>query len=275
MPDKTISRRKFLAGAGAVVGLAVAPVVLSKPSVAQAAASKAFPWTYIALDADKVARRAYETYYSSGCMEATWWPIIEALAASSIPDAATTWGTVTKDMMKYGGGGVGGWGTLCGTLNGSCAAMGAIGVPSKMIDEQMQHYANTPIPSRGVETAVASGWVPTGPNVPAAPLTNVVTSIAESQLCHASLSQWAMKSGVGDGTVQQKDRCGKACYDMVFEAVTRLNAWKANGTIPAGTLDASVAACAPCHTTPIAKGKMACGSCHEDKLEDVEREGEH
>ena len=275
MADRTLSRRSFLVGASAVVGLAVAPAVLSRPSVAQAAASKAFPWSYIVLDADKVARRAYETYYSSGCMEATWWPIIEALAASSLPDAATTWGTVTKNMMKYGGGGVGGWGTLCGTLNGSCAAMGAIGVPSKMIDEQMQHYANTPIPSGGVETAVAAGWMPAGTNVPAAPLANVVTSTAHSQLCHASLSQWAMKSGVADGTVQQKDRCAKACYDMVFNAVTMLNAWKTNGAIPAGTLDPSVAACAPCHTTPIAKGKMACGSCHPQLTDQVLREGHH
>lgn len=266
MSDKTISRRNFLAGAGAVMGLAVAPSVLSRPEVAEAAASKDFPWSYTVLDADKVARRAYETYYSSGCMEATWWPIVEALAASSIPDAATTWGTVTKNMMKYGGGGVGGWGTLCGTLNGSCAVMGAIGAPSKMIDEQMQHYANTPIPSRGVENSIAAGWVPAGTNVPAAPLVNVMTSTAHSQLCHASLSQWTMKTGVADGTIQQKDRCGKACYDMVFKAVTMLNAWKASGVIPAGILDHTIADCqTACHTTPIAKGKMACDSCHDEE----------
>jgi len=262
MSDKKLSRRNFLVGAGALAGLAAVPTVL-KPAVAEAAASKDFPWSYTVLDANKVARRAYETYYASGCMEATWWPFVEALTASSLPDAATTWGTLTKNTMKYGGGGVGGWGTLCGTLNGSCAIMGMLGAPSKMIDEQMQHYANTPIPSRGVETAVAAGWVPAGTNVPSAPLTNVVTSIAYSQLCHASLSQWAMRAHVADGTVQQKDRCAKACYDMVFEAVTRLNAWKTNGTIPAGTLDPAVAECqTQCHTTPIAKGKMACKSCH-------------
>ena len=264
MTDKRLSRRNFLVGAGAVVGLAAIPSVL-KPEAAQAAASKGFPWSYTTLDANLVARRAYEVYYASGCMEATWWPLVEALTASSLPDAATTWGTLTKNTMKYGGGGVGGWGTLCGTLNGSCAVMGMLGAPAKMIDEAMQFYANTPIPSTAAETAVKAGWVPTGMNVPVdGPLTRVRTSIAHSQLCHASLSQWAWKTKIADGTREQKDRCAKAAYDMTFKTVTMLNAWQANGAIPAGTLDPTIASCqTACHTTPIAKGKMACTPCHD------------
>jgi len=267
MPSRTLSRRNFLAGTAAVVGLAVAPAVLSRPRVAEAAAAKDFPWAYTTLDAEKVARRAYETYYASGCMEATWWPIVEALTASDLPDAATTWGTLPKNMMKFGGGGVAGWGTLCGTLNGSCAVIAAVGGPGKMSDETMQYYANTPLPTNGTDASVRKGdWKPAGTNVPVdGPLDNVPTSTAHSQLCHASLSQWTMTTGVADGTREQKDRCGKACYDMVFKTVTMLNAWHADPTaIPAGTLDPSVAECAPCHTKPIAKGKMACDSCHDE-----------
>ena len=267
MSDAMLSRRSFLAGAGAVLGLAVVPTVLSKPAVADAAAIKDFPWSYTTLDADKVARRAYEVYYASGCMEATWWPIVEALTASDLADAATTWGTLPKNMMKFGGGGVAGWGTLCGTLNGSCAVIAAIGAPGKISDEAMQYYAETPLPTNGTDRSMRKGgWTPTGTNVPAGgPLVNVPTSTAHSQLCHASLSQWTMTTGSADGTRQQKDRCGKACYDMVFKTVTMLNAWHADSTaIPAGKLDPSVAACAPCHTTPIAKGKMACDSCHDE-----------
>ena len=261
MSDKKLSRRNFLVGAGALAGLAAVPAVL-KPAVAEAAASKDFPWSYTVLDANLVARRAYETYYASGCMEATWWPVVEALTASSIPDAATTWGTLTKNTMKYGGGGVGGWGTLCGTLNGSCAIMGMLGAPSQMIDEAMQYYANTALPTTATEANMKLGWVPAGTNVPV-PLLRVHTSIALSQLCHASLSQWAFKTKTADGTREQKDRCAKAAYDMTFKTVTMLNAWKTNGTIPAGTLDPTIAECqTACHTAPIAKGKMACKSCH-------------
>ena len=267
MSKQMLSRRNFLVGAGAALGLAVVPAVLNKPEVAEAAAAKDFPWSYTTLDADKVARRAYEVYYASGCMEATWWPIVEALAASSLADAATTWGTLPKNMMRFGGGGVAGWGTLCGTLNGSCAVAAAVGAPGKISDEAMQYYANTPIPTKGTDVSMRKGdWKPAGDKVPAdGPLVNVPTSIAHSQLCHASLSQWTMTTGSADGTREQKDRCGKACYDMVFKTVTMLNAWHANPTaLPAGTLDPSVASCAPCHTTPIAKGKMACDSCHDE-----------
>ena len=268
MSNQLLSRRTFLTGAGAVLGLAAVPAVLNKPAVAEAAALKPFPWSYTTLDAEKLARRAYEVYYSSACGEATWWPIVEALAASSLADAATTWGTVPKDMMKFMGGGVAGWGTLCGTLNGSCAIIAAVGAPGKISDEAMLYYAETPIPTKGTDASMRKGdWTPAGLKVPAdGPLLNVPTSTAHSQLCHASLSQWTLTTGAGEGTREQKDRCGKACYDMVFKTVTMLNAWHANPTaLPAGTLDPSVAACAPCHTTPIAKGKMACDSCHDEK----------
>ena len=274
MSEEMMSRRNFLGGVGVALGLAVVPSVLTKPAVAEAAALKAFPWSYTTLDADKVARRAYEVYYASGCMEATWWPIVDALATSNLPDAATTWGTLPKDMMKFGGGGVAGWGTLCGTLNGSCAIIAAVGGPAKASDEAMQYYAETPIPTNGVDVSIRKGdWVPvypTGAKIPATgrPLVNVPTSTAHSQLCHASLSQWTMTTGSADGTIEQKDRCGKACYDMVFKTVTMLNAWKADPTaIPAGKLDPSIAACqTACHTTPIAKGKMACDSCHDETV---------
>jgi len=267
MSEDMLSRRTFLAGAGAVLGLALVPAVLNKPEVAEAAALKDFPWSYTPLDAEKVARRAYEVYFASGCHEATWWPIVEALAASDLPDAATTWGTLPKNIMKYGGGGVAGWGTLCGTLNGSCGVIAAVGAPGKLSDEAMQYYAETPLPTNGVDRSIRKGdWTPAGTNVPTAgPLVNVPTSTAHSQLCHASLSQWTMTTGSADGTREQKDRCGKACYDMVFKTVTMLNEWKANGTLPAGTLDPTFASCVTaCHTSPIAKGKMACDSCHDE-----------
>lgn len=268
MSHEMLSRRNFLTGAGAILGLAVAPSVLSKPEVAKAVATKDFPWSYTTLDADKIARRAYEVYFESGCAEATWWPIIEALAASDLPDAATTWGTLPKNIMTFGRGGVAGWGTLCGALNGSCAIIAAMGAPGKITDEAMQFYGETPIPTNGVDKSMRKGdWTPAGKNVPVdGPLVNAPTSTAHSQLCHASLSQWTMTTGSADGTREQKDRCGKASYDMAFKTVTLLNAWHADPTaIPAGTLDPTIAGCqTACHTTPIAKGKMACDSCHDE-----------
>ncbi|MFA4966089.1 MAG: C-GCAxxG-C-C family (seleno)protein [Thermoleophilia bacterium] len=267
MSDKVMSRRKFLAGAGAVVGVAtVAGVGLAgRPSDAEALGT-AIPWPYptdpsLQPVAETLARRAYEVYYASGCAEATWWPVIEFLAA----DNPTTWGTLPKNVMRYGGGGCGGWGTLCGTLNGSsaiismCVADGA--ARGKMIDEAMQYYGETPLPTNGIDKAVRAGWAPAAGVV--APLVNVPTSTAHSQLCHASLSQWTMTTGERDGSVAQKDRCGKACHDLVLKVTGMLNAYFLNNTnVPAGTLDETIGTCGPCHQP--AKGKMACDSCHDE-----------
>ena len=271
MSDNQMSRRKFLVSAGTVAAAAgLAGVGLAKAAEpAQAAAAQELVWPYPTDPAkqpvaETLARRAYELYYlQGGCAEATWWPIIEALAV----DNPTTWGTLPKKIFAYGGGGVAGWGTLCGTCNGSSAIVGMVVANSthrnKIIDEVMQYYGETPLPTNGIDKAVHDGWAPaTGA---ATPLPNVPTSTAHSQLCHASLSQWTMTTGSADGSTQQKDRCAKACHDMTLKTVMLLNAYFANSasTVPAGVLDPSIAACqTACHSS--AKGKMACGSCHDE-----------
>ena len=269
MPDKSMSRRKFLVGAGAVLGAAsVSGLVLAeRPTKANAAgAATVLPWPYdTQLDPEALARRAYEIYYSSGCAEATWWPVIEALA----PNHPDTWGTLPKNIMKYGGGGVASWGTVCGTCNGSCAVIGMTGAPTALSDTVMQYYGETPLPTNGADNAARAGWTPAAPAL--APRLNVPTSVAHSQLCHASLTQWAMTAGNGgaDTTINaigkpgQKDRCAKACYDMTKKTVTLLNDYFLNKVTPTPILDPSVADCKTCHT-PNAMGKMACDSCHDE-----------
>lgn len=273
MSDNVMSRRKFLVSAGTVAAAAgLAGVGLAKSAEPAAAAGTLPPWPYPTVAADQpvpetLARRAYEVYYSSGCAEATWWPIVEFLGQKSDAAYTSTWATLPRNVFKFGGGGVGGWGTLCGTCNGSCAIIAMCGGASKITDEVMQYYAETPIPTNGIDKAVAVGWTPT-PIAPAVtiaqPLPNVPTSKAHSQLCHASLSQWTMMTGKADGSPEQKDRCAKACYDMVLKTTTLLNAYFLDKTnLPAGTLDATVAGCqVGCHTS--AKGKMACDSCHDE-----------
>ena len=147
MSDKLMSRRKFLAGAGAVVGVAAVSGVglANRPSTAEAAVT-GVPWPYplpppTSRWPEKLARRAFEVYFASGCAEGVWWPFVEALAASH-PE---TWGTLPQNVFRYGGGGVGGWGTLCGTLNGASAIIGmTVGNGThrnNLIDAIMQYYA--------------------------------------------------------------------------------------------------------------------------------------
>ncbi len=269
MSESLMSRRKFLAAAGAVVGgAAVSGLVLAEhPSTAQAAAT-AIPWPYptdpaAQPDPETLARHAYEIYYAAGCAEACWWPVVEFLA----PGNPTTWGSLPNFMFKYGGGGVSSWGTICGTLNGSAALIAMTGAPAKITDEVFQYYGETPLPTNGIDKAVAAGWTPT-PFPPqttiVSPLPNVPTSTAHSQLCHSSLSQWTMTTGAADGGREQRDRCAKACHDIVLKTTTLLNAYFANNghVLPPGTLDPTIATCqVGCHSS--AKGKMACDSCHD------------
>ena len=259
MSDNSMSRRKFLLGTGAVLGIAAIPTVVG-PALTANAAPTGLPWAYKAggLDAVACARRAYEVYYQKGCAEATWYPIVEALAV----DDASTWGTIPFGMFAYGGGGIGGWGTICGTVNGSVAVAKMLGAPTGIVDTIMNYYSTTPLPTNATEKDAAAGaWIPAK-----TPMVNAPTSISNSPLCHSSISQWCLMSGFADGSTEQKDRCAKACYDMTFLTVTLLNEWKAGGTIIAPPLPATVTGCKSCHTEN-SKGSMTCSPCHDQTVD--------
>jgi hypothetical protein len=273
--DKGMSRRKFLASAGTVAGAAaVASMGLAKiTSPAEAASAVVVPWPYPTKAADQpdpeaMARRAFEVYFVSGCAEASWWPIIEFLS----PKYPDSWGTMPKNVFRYGGGGIGSWGTICGTVNGTCALTGMVvgdGTHrTNLIDALMQYYANTALPTNAAwksyqkELGLTTAWAPT-----TSPLKNVPSSTAHSPLCHSSLVQWTMTTGATNGGPLQKDRCGKACFDMVRKNTELLNTYfqmVAPSAAPVA-LDPSVAACRTCHVT-YTGAKMACNSCHDETL---------
>lgn len=278
MTDKLLSRRSFIAGAAAVGAVAVAvPALAAEPqALAPQAAAPKPPYLYTKQDPDKVARRAYEIYYKQGCCEATFFPLVEALAADTANADAALWAGIPNGLFVFGGGGVNGWATVCGTCNGSAAILkimkngAGVAAPGALIDAALKYYTDTPLPTNGAEKSYrGSAWtMPTGTPTPKA---NVPTSTAHSALCHASLTQWMATTHEFDGSAGQKDRCAKACYDMAYNAVTLLNNW-IDGTTPAAWNPNVVSDCAPCHlsantsdlTVPM-KSKMECSSCHDDQ----------
>ena len=287
MLDKSMSRRKFLVGAGTLAGVAsVAGLgLVNRPDVAEAAGT-AIPWSYPAdpasqPDPEKVARRAFEIYFKSGCAEAVWGSCVEALAAIE----PATWGTLPTNMFRFGGGGIAGWGTICGTLNGAAAfismAVGqnlaADGVTKEwahrnnLINGAFQYYAETPLPTNNTfkSTQGILGQPAWAPVVPAGYtlVENAATSTANSPLCHSSLVQWTMATGAADGGWLQKDRCGKASFDVARKTIEILNKYFELASAPTVALDPSVAACGACHKTYSDK-KMACGSCHDNTVDD-------
>jgi len=288
MSDNLMSRRKFLAGTGLVLGAAtVSGAVLLKDADPAAAAGTAIPWPYPTDPAQQpnpeaVARRAWETYYKSGCAEAVWGSGVEALAAIS---PAGTWDTLPTNMFRFGGGGIAGWGTICGTLNGAAAFismvvgqnLGPDGVTkvwthrNNLINGVFQFYAETPLPTNDCyksSQGFLDGLDPWTPATPAAaPISNAPSSTANSPLCHSSLVQWTETTGYFDQSPEQRDRCGKACFDVSRKMFTLLNTYFELASAPDVAFDPSVAACGACHKS-YTGAKMACGSCHDNTLTD-------
>ena len=288
MSDNLMSRRRFLLSAGTVAAATgLAGVGLARVAdPAAAAAAQELAWPYPAAEADQpnpevLARRAFEVYMGQsgagrGCAEATWWPFVEFL--SGVTGGSTTWGTLPLNIFRFGAGGVAGWGTICGTLN---AAAGMINMAvsnaahrTTLTNGIFQYYAETALPTNGAwksyKNALGLGavWAPT-----TLPLENVPSSTANSPLCHSSLVQWTMTTGAANGGPLQKDRCGKACFDVTLKLAQMLNAYfVALAATPTHTpaavpLDPAVAACGACHST-YTGAKMACGSCHDNTLTD-------
>jgi hypothetical protein len=248
----------------------VAGLGLAKNPSDASAAGAAIPWPYPADPAlqpapEELARLSFEMHRYAGfsCAEATWWPFVNALGAAY----PSTWGTLPRKMFQFGGQGVQGWGTLCGTLNATAAVVGmtvANGAHQKTLtDAVFQYYATTPLPTNDAWKSyqkvlgLTSGWAPTNP-----PLDNAPTSIADSPLCHSSLVQWTMTTDATNGGPLQKDRCAKACFDITYKLAMLLNAYFEAAAVPSVTLDPSVVACGKCHVT-YTPAKMACSSCHD------------
>ena len=293
MPPETgeLSRRHFLVGAGKLfVGAAVGAAGLSTvacgqatqqaPKAAAAAAPTAaattapaatasaaptampvaassaptipaWPWPYTKLDPQEVAQAAYDGFYKGACMYGAFNAIVGTLQKQ----VGYPFTMIPTDMSRYGEGGVAGWATLCGALNGSSAAINLVTKDySPVVDELMSWYSTTALPT----------FTPANPKVKIS-----ATSVSDSPLCHVSVTEWCKASGAKSESPERAERCARVAASVASHAVELLNTKLAGGTIPAATLAASVKTCGACHlkggTIENARGKMDCVQCHTPK----------
>jgi hypothetical protein len=181
-----------------------------------------------------------------------------------IPSGATSW-------FKYGSGGVNGWGSLCGVPNGCIAVLNLMGIHATFAEQIMLHACQTEFPIRGLHDLwVADGG--TGWAREPMPDEDVLAyTVANSPLCHASVSKWAYAAGVNmsapgttAGTAHKTDRCAK-----VAAGIAAFTAGLLNGATSSLTMPDLTASCYSCHFTgspnaPAQQGKMDCGECHTD-----------
>lgn len=265
MNAKEVSRRQLLGsigllgGASLLTGCGGALEGASSPekAVPSDTAATSLPelktgnaWRYARLDPAAVAAEAYRLMSEGGCMYGLFASVMAAMAQRQ----GEPYLSFPVHMMKYGEGGVGLWGSLCGNVNGGAAIIGLF-TPEKeqreqLIAELFSWYESAELPKYRPKDADDSSPFP--------------TSVARSVLCHVSAGKWCRTTGDEIGGPEMKERCRRLTADVAGKAVELLNATLQSSCKFAG-LDAEVKSCMSCHGKELHDtiGKMQCTACHQ------------
>ncbi len=237
--QEQLSRRGFLAGAGKLVASAAAGAaglsVLAGSQGSSAAAIEIpeWPWPFKKLDPEAVYWKGVENYYKGGCGYGSFSALVDT--------AGHPFNTVPVGMLKFGEGGVAGWGSHCGALLGSSAFIGLVhkdsAIYAKLINELTLWYTEE----------LGSG----------------------SQLCHVSVTEWAKKNHVAVDSQERKDRCARLTGEVAKKAVLLLNAQADGQFQPMVGPRASVVGCISCHGKPGLEQVrntvlQDCTACHDE-----------
>jgi len=251
---KRITRRQILTPIGLAAGSCVLSSCLSKNMTTSSGKDKKtdFPWPYAKLDPEITAERAYSDCAKGHCMYGVFASVVGQLAEQK----GEPYRTFPVDMMRYGAGGTGGSGSLCGALNGASALFGLF-APSEeqtkqFISELFLWYEQKELPA----------FVPRKPILDV----EVPLSVSDSVLCHVSVTKWAETSGQKAFSKPRKERCRRLTADTAKRAVEILNTSLSGKYEAQMEMTEEVKACGSCHTKDSemanTRGTMSCGSCH-------------
>lgn len=213
-------------------------------------------WRVQRLEPMECAQLAYRGYWeeNGGCGFAVFKGIVGmmGLRYGSPYAAFPLW------MMSYASGGIAGWGTVCGALNGAAASFGLFyerKVLIPLVDALFSWYEAAELPE----------FIPDDPMVPV----DVERTVTKSVLCHAALSRWSYITGYKISSNECRERCSRVAADVTRKTVELLNA-TLQGTTPVYKLSAAHTACSKCHSkggdADCSRTKMDCSFCHEGFL---------
>jgi hypothetical protein len=269
------NRREFLKNAGgmtlgllATAGLSGNALACAKPGstetkeqsltstttavISAMTPATSLPWPYQKLDPVSVADRAYANFSNGGCMYSAFETIIGMLRDKY----GAPYNTFPTAMMKYGAVGIAGWGTICGALNGVAAAIYLFAdtkVANQIINEVFYWHSFTALPD----------YAPANSKI-----SNIPASIADSPLCHLSITNWCNVSGFKTDSLQRNERCARLTASVTRQTVNLLNQ-RADGTFMASyKVPSPVTVCLSCHGIGSVQGDVhttnqtTCLSCH-------------
>lgn len=254
MFDVITGRRSFarivgsVLGVGALGGVGVAgAAVLERQEEEKAKKLRTVPWPYSRLEPDVVAARAFDGYAKGDCMYGAF----EALAGSAAERLGAPYTSFPFALMEYGAGGVGGWGTVCGALNGAAAAMKLLSArPQELVDALFVYYEREPLPDLVLRAAKHPH----------------VVSTAGSPLCHVSVSRWCEAAGHKSYSPERKERCGVITACVARRSAELLNAQALGKPLPVSPGAGDTGRCTGCHElggeVEDTRSRMDCGGCH-------------
>ena len=228
-------------------------------------AAAKWPYPYIKLDPEVIRKKAHLGYYDGACCYGAFSAIIGELSEK----IGSPFTQIPSDMMRYGEGGVAGWASLCGAINGACAAINLVAGEDnykELVSELMSYYCETPLPTdTSNKYAVEHAFLVDTYKTDA----ELGKSVSGSPLCHASVTNWCQATGFASGSSERSERCGRLTGDLAAHAVKLLNDLYDKKFVPAFTLPASVQECRSCHSKgkdyqkgQFTRGKMDCVQCH-------------
>ena len=205
------------------------------------------PLPYVALDPQEAQARAYANKLIGDCQYGVFATIIEMLAEKIGGPYLTYPITVTR----VGAGGTLGWAGTCGALLGASELIYLVSPdPGPVIDDVFNYYQYTSLPDQKPTTAKE----------------DIVPSIADSILCHASISHWTKVSGEKTFSAIRARRCAQLAGVIARRTVEDLNAQLAGNFKATAHIPAAVTACRACHDiggkVENTRGKQDCFACH-------------
>jgi hypothetical protein len=266
-----MSRRSFFKQSGVLAtGLALGAgvgSVATSYSKDMPQTTPPLPWPYVQLDVELARKLGHLGYYKNECSAGAFYGVMWQLR-EKVGHPYDSFPIEPPNIMSFGAGGVAGWTTLCGALNGAAAAMTLTSKNYKpLVNELMGWYGTFPFPSDQANEYARNHQFLVKKYKSDAVLKQ---SVSKTQLCHESVTNWCKAAGYASGASERSERCARLAGDVAAKAVELLNLDAAGKFSPTYHFSAEVSGCRKCHfkgkdfkAGQFTRGKMDCLECHD------------